>query len=645
MTPVRMGPGDRARQGRLIGFVAPLVLVVVFAAALAFQALDATRSHREAVAHTLRDYAGFAAFIVTNAARQELERRLTYAFSPIFRYQPESGEPLPPASALGQERVEAQRCATAGVPDPTYYRLDLSNNSLTTAGPAPSASTLQWLADTLRVAAPAFHGDWAFAHIFGDAHAAALIAYRVLHDSAGHALAVYAKTSCFALPRQSLFAAALQAGPALPPFLTGGLANDSLLSVRVTDPHGDSIWASSPQYQGGPSGEAGSAWPQSGGLRLAVTIRPDIAKQLVIGGMPPSRLPMAVLLLALSILFAGYAVLQLRREQELLRLREQFVSNVSHELRTPLQQILMFAELLNMDALPSDAERRHSMQVVERETRRLIQLVENVLQFSRATQGEDTLSEQVVALEPLARETLQAFAPLARAGNARLTLRIERDHSRRDNRTNDCVRDIPMTVTLRDSDAAGHDAARSATVNKQQVAADHGAEQAAAGGGAEAESSPARFVAGREASSPRSDQAGSAADQDTAALVAAGPFAIADAAALRRVLLNLLDNAVKYGPANQTVTVTLTANAEHATLIVDDEGPGIPASERERVWQAFQRLAREEGAAIAGSGMGLAIVHDLVQRMGGAARIEQAPAGGARFIVELRAAAGGGATP
>jgi two-component system sensor histidine kinase RstB len=68
---------------------------------------------------------------------------------------------------------------------------------------------------------------------------------------------------------------------------------------------------------------------------------------------------------------------------------------------------------------------------------------------------------------------------------------------------------------------------------------------------------------------------------------------------------------------------------------VDDQGPGIPPADRERVFQPFVRLEREERAAISGSGMGLAIVRDLAERMSGSARVEASPANGARFIVDL----------
>src|SRR5207244_135699 len=82
-------------------------------------------------------------------------------------------------------------------------------------------------------------------------------------------------------------------------------------------------------------------------------------------------------------------------------------------------------------------------------------------------------------------------------------------------------------------------------------------------------------------------------------------------------LLNLLDNAVKYGPPAQVVTVGLAAGEQRARIWVDDEGPGIPPADRERVWDRFWRLERDRGSAVAGTGIGLAVVRELVALHGG----------------------------
>jgi signal transduction histidine kinase len=109
-----------------------------------------------------------------------------------------------------------------------------------------------------------------------------------------------------------------------------------------------------------------------------------------------------------------------------------------------------------------------------------------------------------------------------------------------------------------------------------------------------------------------------------------------DRGAMRQVLINLLDNAVKYGPSGQTITVSLRASAgQRARIEIVDEGPGIPAGERARIWEPFHRLARDSNSAVAGSGIGLALVRTLVAAHHGSVEVEDAAGGGARFVVEL----------
>src|SRR5690606_25167851 len=80
-----------------------------------------------------------------------------------------------------------------------------------------------------------------------------------------------------------------------------------------------------------------------GGLEYEVSLSRAAAGALVIGGLPRSRLPILIGLLALTAGLLIVAALQLRREHELTRLRTDFVSSVSHELRTPLAQIRLFS--------------------------------------------------------------------------------------------------------------------------------------------------------------------------------------------------------------------------------------------------------------------------------------------------------------
>jgi signal transduction histidine kinase len=113
------------------------------------------------------------------------------------------------------------------------------------------------------------------------------------------------------------------------------------------------------------------------------------------------------------------------------------------------------------------------------------------------------------------------------------------------------------------------------------------------------------------------------------------------------MLLNLLDNAVKYGPAGQEVRIGAMQDNGVARLWVDDGGPGIPRADRERVWLRFWRLERDRDSAVAGSGIGLAVVRELASLHHGRAWIEDAvpphpaPGGGwgsgTRVVIELPA--------
>jgi signal transduction histidine kinase len=105
-----------------------------------------------------------------------------------------------------------------------------------------------------------------------------------------------------------------------------------------------------------------------------------------------------------------------------------------------------------------------------------------------------------------------------------------------------------------------------------------------------------------------------------------------DQGELRQVLLNLLDNAVKFGPAGQTITVTVRSGAS-AALTVDDCGPGVPPADRTRVFGAFVRGSETRGTG--GAGIGLSIVQRIVTAHGGDVSISAAPGGGARVRVTL----------
>jgi signal transduction histidine kinase len=118
---------------------------------------------------------------------------------------------------------------------------------------------------------------------------------------------------------------------------------------------------------------------------------------------------------------------------------------------------------------------------------------------------------------------------------------------------------------------------------------------------------------------------------------AVGPARVlGDPRQLGRVVSNLLDNATRH--ARSVVTVELREGSGAATLIVADDGPGIPAAERERVFEPFTRLDEARATAAGGVGLGLAIVHDIVDAHEGTVSVIDRPGGGAAVVVTLPAA-------
>ena len=294
--------------------------------------------------------------------------------------------------------------------------------------------------------------------------------------------------------------------------------------LQLLAPDGSVVFAHGPLSASALTGRA-TIDDDYGGLFEGFVVRaglnPELAPDLIIGGLPRSRLPALVLLalLTLALTLAVFRVIW--RERQLARLRSDFVARVSHELRTPLTQIRMFAETLLLGRERDPQTSHLYLRIIDREARRLGHLVDNVLAFSGRQQVTGRLAMAPCSLRSLLGEIVTAFEPIASGAGSRVVLDVRGD-----------------------------------------------------------------------------------------------PVAWIDGEGLRQVMLNLLDNACKYGPEDQTVRVGAEQCGSKVHIRVCDQGPGIPEADRVRVWHAFERLARDERRARHGTGIGLAVSGELLAAMG-----------------------------
>ena len=523
--------------------VSLLFVAILLTAALAWQAQDAARSHRQSVEDVLREDARFAGREFLRRAASEVDYfafyPVVYVFAARERAQPGGAVPDPIKFASLDRNLGRSPSLLRHL-----FRMDTVSQSL-----QASAGTPAELLDWARAALPG---------LFRDAPKGGVLAVSTATVAGVPRTIIYGVSP---MPEQRYALACdvdvrelspylqktIDGSPLLPARPAAARPANGLVHMELRDQWDREIFRTAGRFDSALGISENVTDRLAGvfrGMKIRASLDPGAAGQLIAGGLPRSRLPLLLgtLLLTAGLLVA--AILQVGRERALARLRADFVSGVSHELRTPLAQIRLFAETLLLDRVRSPEERRRSLEIIDQEARRLTLLVENTLQFSRAEGGGTRLTPPSRELAPLVSEILEAFAPLA-DGRARV------------------VSELP-----------------------------------------------------------------------------AGVSAPVDADALRQVLGNLLDNAVKYGPAGQRILVRLANRGDTVSLSVEDEGPGIPEPERRRIWERFVRLDRDRETHRAGTGIGLSVVRDLVELHGGSVRVEEGESGGARFVVSLPRAAG-----
>jgi two-component system phosphate regulon sensor histidine kinase PhoR len=232
-----------------------------------------------------------------------------------------------------------------------------------------------------------------------------------------------------------------------------------------------------------------------------------------------------------------FDVTELRR---LEKVRKDFVANVSHELRTPITAIRGYSETLQGGALKDPENAPKMVDIIHRQSERLSELVEDLLELSRLESRQIQLAEAPVDVTEAAQRALEAVRPKARDRGTQLELQIP-----------------------------------------------------------------------------------------------PGTRALGDQRAVEQVLLNLVDNAVKYTPANGHVWVSAQVVDGAVELRVRDDGPGIEPRHLPRIFERFYRVDKGRSRDMGGTGLGLSIVKHLVTAMKGDVRVESGPRGGSTFFVQL----------
>jgi signal transduction histidine kinase len=320
-----------------------------------------------------------------------------------------------------------------------------------------------------------------------------------------------------------------------------------------------------PAAQGGSAGIQASLVDEHGRLMFGATaatgdlrtLRPLSAAELPwhfsvgisnndsVARLFPERRQLFILALVLVVLLVGvacYAMMRgVLREMAAGQLQSDFVSAVSHEFRSPLTTLRQLTELLSEGRIHDESRRRLYFDVLRKETLRLYQLVEDLLDFGRMDAGRRQYRLERIDFCELVREGVLAY----------------RDESNGNGHT------IELT-------------------------------------------------------------------SNNGSLLVHG-----DREALRRVVRNLVENAVKYSPNAQTVWVETGSEKRSAVLRVRDAGIGIPPDERSRIFEKFVRGEAAKQACIPGTGVGLAMVQEIVRVHHGELDLDSEVGRGSTFVVRL----------
>jgi signal transduction histidine kinase len=238
-------------------------------------------------------------------------------------------------------------------------------------------------------------------------------------------------------------------------------------------------------------------------------------------------------------LFLVYS--NVRREMHLSRLKNDFVANVSHELKTPLALIRLFAETLELGRVPGEEKARQYYRVINKESQRLTQLINNILDFSRIEAGRKEYRFAPTDVAGIVQEVVDAYR-----------FQIEQQGFTLEVKLADDLPDVP-----------------------------------------------------------------------------------ADKEALAQAVLNLINNAIKYSREEKYLCLEAWRQDGRLLLSISDHGIGIAKGEQRRIFEKFYRAEDSLVHETKGSGLGLALVHHIMEAHGGEVEVDSTPGRGSRFTLAL----------
>lgn len=243
-----------------------------------------------------------------------------------------------------------------------------------------------------------------------------------------------------------------------------------------------------------------------------------------------------IVVISLGVIFIFHDI---SREQELARMKSDFISNVTHEIKTPIATIRSLSDNVNEGWVTSAEKQLHYFRLIARESERLGHLVQNTLDFSRIESGRKSYRMEQCDPKSLIEKTVERFRTLTEGQNVEIS----------------CVLGENLPPVSIDEDAIG------------------------------------------------------------------------------QALLNLLDNAAKYSLERKIVILNAGVEGDRLKISVTDKGVGIDRRDIARVFEKFYRSESLAGRNVAGSGIGLTLVKEIVEAHGGSVSVQSKTNRGSTFTI------------